>query len=50
MGKTYFSIARIRPLKQDTTGVLIYDTDVESGIDILQSNVNFLKKQKGLRK
>ena len=47
--QTKFSIARIRPLKQDTTVVLIYDTDVESGIDILQANVSFLKKQKGIK-
>ena len=30
-----FSIARIRPLKSGTTVVLVYDTDVETNIDIL---------------
>ena len=27
--QTKFTVARIRPLKQDTTVVLVYDTDVE---------------------
>lgn len=36
-------------LKRDTIVVLIYDTDVEDGLDILQYNVNFLNKQKGIK-
>lgn len=42
-----FTVARIRPFKQDTVVVLVYDTDVEN-IDILQQNVAFLKKQKSI--
>lgn len=44
-----FSVARIRTLKPDTIVVLIYDTDVESGLDILQYNVDFLNQQKGIK-
>ncbi|MBQ7863259.1 MAG: hypothetical protein IJ353_02205 [Lachnospiraceae bacterium] len=44
-----FSVARIRALKPDTIVVLIYDTDVEDGLDILQYNVDFLNQQKGIK-
>lgn len=47
--QTKFSTARIRTLKPDTIVVLIYDTDVEDGLAILQYNVNFLNKQKGIK-
>lgn len=39
-----FKIGHIRTLKADTIIVLIYDTDKEQ-TDILQENINFLKKQ-----
>lgn len=44
-----FTNARIRPLKPGTIVVLIYDTDVEINIEILQYNVNFLRKQTGIK-
>lgn len=44
-----FTVARIRPLKPGTIVILIYDTDVETNIEILQYNVNFLKKQSGIK-
>lgn len=44
-----FTVARIRPLKQDTIVVLVYDTDVEN-IDILQQNISFLKNQRAIIK
>lgn len=44
-----FTIARIRPLKPGTVVVLIYDTDVEDTIDILKYNIDFLKKQNGIK-
>lgn len=47
--QTKFSIARIRPLKQDTIVVFVYDTDVDNNINILQYNVDFLKQQKGIK-
>ena len=43
------TIARIRPLKQDTIVVFVYDTDVESNLEILSQNAAFLHKQKGIR-
>ena len=48
--QTKFSIARIRALKPNTIVVLIYDTDVEDGLAILQYNVDFLRKQKGIKR
>lgn len=48
--QTKFSAARIRPLKQDTIVVLVYDTDVESNMDIFRYNVDFLNRQKGIKK
>lgn len=47
--QTKFTVARIRPLKQGTIVVLVYDTDVENNMDILQFNVRFLNNQKGIR-
>lgn len=47
--QTRFSVARIRPLKQDTIVVLVYDTDVEENTDILRYNIDFLNKQKGIK-
>lgn len=47
--QTKFSIARVRTLKPDTTVVLIYDTDVEDTLAILQYNIDFLNKQKGIK-
>lgn len=44
-----FTNARIRPLKTGTIVVLVYDTDVETNMDILQYNVDFLKKQSGIK-
>ena len=38
---------RIRPMKFGVTIVLVYDTDVETNIDILKANIEFLRKQKG---
>lgn len=46
---TKFSIARIRTLKPDTIVVFIYDTDVDDTLEILQYNIDFLKKQKGIK-
>lgn len=47
--QTKFTIARIRPLKQDTIVVLVYDTDIENNMDILQYNVKFLNNQKAVK-
>ena len=44
-----FTNARIRPLKTGTIVVLVYDTDVETNMDILQYNVDFLRKQSGIK-
>lgn len=44
-----FTNARIRPLKQGTTVVLVYDTDVENTVDILRWNVAFLKGKSGIK-
>lgn len=44
-----FTNARIRPLKPGTIVVLVYDTDVETNMDILQYNVDFLRKQSGIK-
>lgn len=44
-----FTIARIRPLKPGTTVILVYDTDVETNMEILRYNVTFLKKQSGIK-
>lgn len=41
----HFNIAHIRPLKQNTIVVLVYDTDVEN-TDILEQNIRFLKNRK----
>lgn len=45
-----FSTARIRPLKQGTIVVLVYDTDVEGNVEILRQNIKFLEKQSGIKK
>ena len=45
-----FSEARIRTLKSGTIVVLIYDTDVESNITIMNENIIFLKKQPCVKK
>jgi len=42
-----FTVARIRPLKQGTIVVLVYDTDVEN-TEILRQNIDFLRKQSGI--
>lgn len=47
--QTRFTVARIRPLKQDTIVVLVYDTDVENNMDILQDNIKFLNNQRGIK-
>lgn len=39
-----FTITRIRTLKQNTSVILVYDTDIEK-TDILQDNLDFLEKQ-----
>lgn len=44
-----FTTARIRPLKPGTVVVLVYDTDVDKNMEILQLNVKFLKKQSGIK-
>ncbi len=44
-----FTNARIRPLKVGTIVVLVYDTDVDTNISILNDNVNFLKKHSGIK-
>lgn len=41
--------ARIRPLKMGTVVVLVYDTDVETNVEILRNNIAFLRKQSGIR-
>ena len=40
-----FTSARIRPLKSGTIIVLVYDTDVETNVEILKYNIDFLEKQ-----
>lgn len=40
----YFTTARIRPLKQNTIVILVYDTDIEK-IEILRKNITFLQNQ-----
>lgn len=44
-----FSVARIRPLKKGTIIVMVYDTDVETNINILEYNIKFLKKQSAIK-
>lgn len=43
-----FNLARIRTLKDNTIVVLIYDTDINN-IQILQDNIDFLRKQKAVK-
>lgn len=43
-----FTALRIRPLKQNTMVVLVYDTDVEE-VGILRQNIDFLKKQDAVK-
>lgn len=43
-----FTVAQIRPLKLNTTVILVYDTDVEK-IDILRQNIDFLQHQKAIK-
>lgn len=44
-----FTNARIRPLKPGTIVVLVYDTDVEDNISVLKDNIDFLRKQGGIK-
>lgn len=44
-----FTAARLRPLKYGVIIVLIYDTDVETNLEILKNNLIFLKKQSGIK-
>lgn len=44
-----FTTARMRTLKTETTVVLVYDTDVEMNTKILDENIAFLKRQKGIK-
>lgn len=44
-----FTNARIRPLKVGTIVVLVYDTDVETNVTILNDNINFLKRHSGIK-
>ena len=44
-----FTTARMRTLKTGTTVVLVYDTDVEMNTKILDENIAFLKRQKGIK-
>ena len=44
-----FTQARIRSLKDGTIVVLVYDTDVESNMENLQYNIEFLKRQRGIK-
>ena len=39
----------MRTLKTGTTVVLVYDTDVEMNTKILDENIAFLKRQKGIK-
>lgn len=41
--------ARIRPLKYGVVVVLVYDTDVETNTEILKYNIDFLRRQSGIR-
>ena len=43
-----FTLARIRPLKDNTSVVLVYDTDTNN-TRILSENIQFLKKQKAVK-
>ena len=44
-----FTVLRIRPLRQNTVVVLVYDTDVAK-TDILRQNIDFLKDQSAIKK
>ena len=44
-----FTVARMRPLKNGEVIVLVYDTDVETNTEILKYNIDFLKKQSGIK-
>lgn len=43
------SEARIRPLKYGVIVVFVYDTDVETNVDVLKYNIEFLKKKPGIK-
>lgn len=43
-----FVVTHIRPLKENTIVVLVYDTDVEN-TDIFRQNVTFLNSQKAIK-
>ena len=43
-----FTLLRIRPLKQNTVVILIFDTDVEM-VEVLIENIKFLKRQKNVK-
>lgn len=40
---------RIRTLRQGTSVVLVYDTDVEANVKILEQNIEFLKRQSAVK-
>ena len=44
-----FTAARIRPLKPGVIIVFIYDTDVETNIETLKYNIDFLRRQSGIK-
>lgn len=43
-----FTVTQIRPLKQNTIVILVYDTDVDN-TDVFRQNMVFLKRQKAIR-
>lgn len=42
------TVARIRPLKENTIVILVYDTDIEK-IETLRKNVAFLQEQSAIK-
>lgn len=44
-----FTKLRVRNFAMDTVAIFVFDTDVETNLDILRYNVEFLDKQKCIR-
>lgn len=44
-----FTKLRVRNFAMDTVAVFVFDTDIETNLDILRFNVDFLGKQKCIK-
>lgn len=44
-----FTKLRVRNFAMDTVAIFVFDSDVETNLDILRYNVEFLDKQKCIR-